>query len=78
MVTLGFGFKSYLSYKIRLKKQKEIQKVNEFYMQLTAKALPLELQLKDKEKFKSKFLLNFLILSENLLRSVLLKIKFKI
>ena len=54
MVTLGFGFKSYLSYKLRLKKQKEIQKINEFYMQLIAKALPLELQLKDKEKFKGK------------------------
>ncbi len=55
MVTLGFGFKSYLSYKLRLKKQKEIQKINEFYMQLIAKALPLELQLKDKEKFKGEF-----------------------
>lgn len=53
MVTLGFGFKSYLSYKLRLKKQKEIQKLNEFHMQLIAKALPLELQIKDKEKFKS-------------------------
>lgn len=53
MVTLGFGFKSYLSYKLRLKKQKEIQKLNEFYMQLIAKALPLELQLKDKDKFKA-------------------------
>ena len=53
MVTLAFGFKSYLSYKLRLKKQKEIQKINEFYMQLIAKALPLELQLKDKEKLES-------------------------
>ena len=52
MVTLGFGFKSYLSYKLRLKKQKEIQKQNEFHTQLIAKALPLELQLKDKEKYK--------------------------
>jgi hypothetical protein len=52
MVTLGFGFKSYLSYKYRLKKQKEIQKTNDFYTQLIAKALPLELQLKGKIKFK--------------------------
>jgi hypothetical protein len=37
---------------LRLKKQKEIQKSNEFYIQLIAKALPLELQLKEKEKFK--------------------------
>jgi len=53
MVTLGFGFKSYVSYKLRLKKQKEIQKQNEFHMQLIAKALPIELQIKDKEKLKS-------------------------
>jgi hypothetical protein len=46
MVTLGFGFKSYLSFKYRLKKQKEIQKKNTFYMQMIAKALPLELQQK--------------------------------
>lgn len=46
MVTLGFGFKSYLSYKYRLKKQKEIQKSNDFYSQLINKALPLELQIK--------------------------------
>ncbi len=46
MVTLGFGFKSYLSYKYRLKKQKEIQKKNKFYMKMIAKALPLELQQK--------------------------------
>jgi len=60
MVTLGFGVKSYLSYKLRLKRQKEIQKQNEFHTQLIAKALPLELQIKDKEKFKRKQ--NFLIL----------------
>lgn len=58
MVTLGFGFKSYLSYKFRLKKQKEIQKLNNFHMQLIAKALPLELQLKD--KFKSNLNFNFI------------------
>ena len=55
MVTLGFGFKSYVTYKFRIKRQKEIQKLNEFYIQLIAKALPMELQLKD--KFKSKIFL---------------------
>ncbi|KAI1231142.1 hypothetical protein IHE44_0008075 [Lamprotornis superbus] len=29
VVTLGFGFKSYVSYKMRLRKQKEVQKENE-------------------------------------------------
>jgi hypothetical protein len=48
MVTLGFGFKSYIGYKYRLKKQKQIQKSNDFYTQLIAKALPLELQFKSK------------------------------
>ena len=52
IVTLGFGFKSYISYKLRLKKQKEIQKSNEFYLELIGTALPLELQVKKKEKFK--------------------------
>lgn len=45
MVTLGFGFKSYVSYKMRLRKQKEVQKENEFYMQLLQQALPPEQQL---------------------------------
>lgn len=40
VVTLGFGFKSYVSYKMRLRKQKEVQKENEFYMQLLQQALP--------------------------------------
>lgn len=54
MVTLGFGFKSYLCFKLRLKKQKEIQKSNQFYLELIGKALPLELQqlAKKKDKFK--------------------------
>lgn len=46
MVTLGFGFKSYLTYRYRLKKQKQIQKSNDFYTQLIANALPSELKFK--------------------------------
>lgn len=42
MVTLGFGFKSYVSYKLRLRKQKEVQKENEFYFQLLQQALPAD------------------------------------
>lgn len=49
IVTLGFGFKSYISFKCRLKKQKKIQKLNEFYHSLVKKALPLEFQLKESE-----------------------------
>jgi len=38
-----------------LRKQKEIQKSNEFYLELIEKALPLELQqIKKKDKFKGK------------------------
>lgn len=42
VVTLGFGFKSYIGYRIRQRKQKEIAKENEFYMQLLHQALPQE------------------------------------
>jgi hypothetical protein len=42
VVTLGFGCKSYVSYKLRLRKQKEVQKENEFYFQLLQQALPAE------------------------------------
>ncbi|XP_062866131.1 macoilin-1 [Trichomycterus rosablanca] len=59
MVTLGFGFKSYVSYKMRLRKQKEVQKENEFYMQLLQQALPAEQQMlqrqdRDTEEASSK------------------------
>lgn len=40
VITLGFGFKSYIGYRIRQRKQKEIAKENEFYMQLLQQALP--------------------------------------
>lgn len=42
VVTLGFGFKSYVGYRMRLRKQKEVAKENEFYMQLIQQALPAE------------------------------------
>lgn len=42
MVTLGFGFKSHISYKMRLRKQKEVAKENELYFELLHQALPQE------------------------------------
>ncbi|EEB13966.1 Macoilin, putative [Pediculus humanus corporis] len=42
VVTFGFGFKSYVGYRIRQKKQKEVAKENEFYMQLIQQALPIQ------------------------------------
>uniref|UniRef100_A0A8C1L695 Macoilin 1a n=1 Tax=Cyprinus carpio TaxID=7962 RepID=A0A8C1L695_CYPCA len=50
VVTLGFGFKSYVSYKIRLRKQKEVQKENEFYMELLQQALPPEQQMLQRQE----------------------------
>lgn len=50
VVTLGFGFKSYVSYKMRLRKQKEVQKENEFYMQLLQQALPPEQQMHQRQE----------------------------
>lgn len=49
VVTLGFGFKSYIGYRIRQRKQKEIAKENEFYMQLLQQALPQEDVVKSQE-----------------------------
>lgn len=40
VVTLGFGFKSYVGYRIRQRKQREVAKDNDFYMQLLLEALP--------------------------------------
>ncbi|XP_067626672.1 macoilin-2 isoform X3 [Eurosta solidaginis] len=42
VVTLGFGFKSYIGYRMRQRKQREVAKENEFYMQLLQQALPPE------------------------------------
>lgn len=47
---MGFGFKSYVSYKMRLRKQKEVQKENEFYMQLLQQALPPEQQMLQRQE----------------------------
>ncbi|CAF4053839.1 unnamed protein product, partial [Rotaria magnacalcarata] len=44
MVTLGFGFKTYLAYKWRLRKQRDVRKMNETYIQLINQALPVEIQ----------------------------------
>ncbi|CAG0881476.1 unnamed protein product [Cyprideis torosa] len=44
MVTLGFGFKSFISFKARQRKQKDVQKENEFYLQLLSQALPPDVQ----------------------------------
>merc|ERR1712012_564682 len=40
VVTLGFGFKSYVGYRIKQRRQKEIQKENETYYSLLREALP--------------------------------------
>ncbi|XP_033100438.1 macoilin-like isoform X2 [Anneissia japonica] len=53
VVTLGFGFKSYVGYKMRLRKQREVEKENEFYMQLLHQALPQEQQQNTAEKTKA-------------------------
>ncbi|VVC28957.1 Hypothetical protein CINCED_3A008640 [Cinara cedri] len=42
VVTLCFGFKSYLSLKFRLKQQQKISKENEFYQNLMLDSLPLD------------------------------------
>uniref|UniRef100_A0A2M4A9E4 Putative macoilin-2 n=1 Tax=Anopheles triannulatus TaxID=58253 RepID=A0A2M4A9E4_9DIPT len=42
VVTIGFGFKSYVGYRIRQRKQREVAKDNDFYMQLLQEALPKE------------------------------------
>ncbi|CAF3726199.1 unnamed protein product [Adineta steineri] len=44
VVTLGFGFKTYLAYKWRLRKQRDVRKANETYTQLINQALPIEIQ----------------------------------
>ena len=40
VVTLGFGFKTYVSYRMRRRRQKEVQKVNEYYYEFLREALP--------------------------------------
>uniref|UniRef100_A0A4W5MSQ3 Macoilin 1 n=1 Tax=Hucho hucho TaxID=62062 RepID=A0A4W5MSQ3_9TELE len=50
VVTLGFGFNSYVSYKMRLRRQEVVQKENEFYMQLLLQALPPEQQVLQRQE----------------------------
>ncbi|XP_078485784.1 macoilin isoform X1 [Ciona intestinalis] len=55
VVTLGIGFKSYVSYRFKLRMQREVQKENTFYYELLRQALPKEqlnhtLSVTDKEK----------------------------
>lgn len=50
VVTLGFGFNSYVSYKMRLRRQEVVQKENEFYMQLLLQALPPEQQMLQRQE----------------------------
>ncbi|XP_076300124.1 macoilin-1 isoform X2 [Lasioglossum baleicum] len=47
VVTLGFGFKSFIGHRMRevKRKQKDVAKENEFYLQLLQQALPLEQQI---------------------------------
>lgn len=40
VVTFGFGFKSYVGYRMRQRRQREVSKENEFYMELLQQALP--------------------------------------
>ncbi|KAK9504984.1 hypothetical protein O3M35_009145 [Rhynocoris fuscipes] len=42
VVTLGFGFKSFVTYRIRQRRQKDVRKENGFYMSLLSQALPIE------------------------------------
>ncbi|CAG0916834.1 unnamed protein product [Notodromas monacha] len=44
VVTLGFGVKSYVSYRVRQRRQKDVERENEFYVQLLQGALPPEMQ----------------------------------
>ena len=40
VVTLGFGFKTYVGYRMRQRRQKEVQKVNEYYYDFLREGLP--------------------------------------
>lgn len=42
VVTFGFGFKSYVGYRMRQRRQREVAKENDFYMQLLQQALPAQ------------------------------------
>lgn len=53
VVTLGFGFKSYVGYRMRQRKQKDVAKENEFYLQLLQQALPVEQQTASLQQIQS-------------------------
>ncbi|XP_008555563.1 macoilin-1 isoform X1 [Microplitis demolitor] len=53
VVTLGFGFKSYVGYRMRQRKQKDVAKENEFYIQLLQQALPAEQQAVSTQQLQS-------------------------
>ncbi|KAL0124847.1 hypothetical protein PUN28_006599 [Cardiocondyla obscurior] len=53
VVTLGFGFKSYVGYRMRQRKQKDVAKENEFYLQLLQQALPLEQRIMSMQQIQS-------------------------
>lgn len=40
VVTLGFGVKSYVGHRLRLRRQKQVRAENEFYFQLMKDSLP--------------------------------------
>lgn len=40
VVTLGFGFKSYVGYRMRMRRQKEVQRENDYYFDFLRMALP--------------------------------------
>ncbi|XP_026463093.1 macoilin-1 isoform X3 [Ctenocephalides felis] len=42
VVTLGFGFKSYIGYRMRQRRQRDVAKENDFYLQILQQALPQE------------------------------------
>ncbi|XP_043275964.1 macoilin-1 isoform X2 [Venturia canescens] len=53
VVTLGFGFKSYVGYRMRQRKQKDVAKENEFYLQLLQQALPADQQTSPTQQLQS-------------------------
>ncbi|KHJ47606.1 hypothetical protein D918_01761 [Trichuris suis] len=51
VVTLGFGVKSYVSYRLRLRKQREVKRENQTFVQLLRAALPVpDGGMQDKQK----------------------------
>ncbi|KAG5888951.1 hypothetical protein JTB14_012210 [Gonioctena quinquepunctata] len=53
VVTLGFGFKSYVGYRMRQRKQQVVAKENQFYMQLMQQALPVDVTTTSTEQVET-------------------------